>query len=133
MENKIATTIVFLSILVAVFLVGCSSPSIKIGWSETSGISHKNAHYKTFNGSEYYKICVLEGQTVTVDYKVNVEKGTLTMALDESNGSSNWQETFDQDASDAFALKAANSGCYDLQVTGTKTGGSFDISWKIDS
>ena len=110
-------------------LTGCSNSALKIGWMENSGFSHKTAQYTTFTGTEQTKICVDDGETVSLDYQVTVEKGSLTIALERPDNTMYWENTFTQDASDAFLIETESEQCFELQITGEETGGSFDISW----
>ena len=61
-----------------------------------------------------------------------MSKGTLNVALNSPDGTSVWQETFNQDAADAVTLPNTDSGCYTLQFVGEKTGGSLDFAWEVE-
>jgi hypothetical protein len=114
-------------------LAGCGSSSVKIGWLETSGVSHKTARYETFSGSEQATNCADAGQTITLDYTVTVSKGTLTFVIEKSDNPSYWENTFSQDASDTITIVAEDKRCYSLQITGKQAGGSYNIAWSIES
>ena len=132
MSRKTFTSLQMMAIFILItILTGCSSTTLKLGWSETSGLSHKSARYTTFRGIEQTKICTNAGGKISLEYKVTVEKGSLTVALNEPDGASQWQDTFNQDAADTRTLTAADKGCYTLLLTGDNTGGSFDIAWTI--
>lgn len=134
MSRKNIITLLSITIcILTLSLVGCSSSSVKVGWLETSGVSHKTARYETFSGSEQAKICADAGQTITLDYTVIVNKGTLTLVIEKSDDPSYWLNTFSQDASDTITIVAEDKGCYSLQVTGEQAGGSFDIAWSLES
>ncbi len=125
------TRSLFIVILaLAVLLMGCSRTSIKMGWRESSGRTHKSARYETFSAVERVAIRAQAGQEIDLAYDVEVEKGSLTLAVEGPDGLTVWEETYRENASDTLALTAPDEGHYILVVTGDQTGGSFDISWQ---
>jgi hypothetical protein len=73
------------------------------------------------------------GQEIDLTYDVEVEKGSLTLAVEGPDGQTVWEETYRESASDSLALTAPEEGHYTLVVTGDETGGSFDISWQAEN
>ena len=128
------TRSLFLVILaLVVLLMGCSRTAIKLGWRESSGRAHKRARYETFSAVERVVIRAKAGQEIDLTYDVEVEKGSLTLAVEGLDGQTVWEETFRENASDTLALTAPDEGHYTLVVTGDETGGSFDISWTAEN
>jgi len=130
-SKSILILLVISSFLVALSLSGCGSVTQKIGWRENSSLSHTSARYATYNGNKEIKICIVSKKTVSMEYKVTVDKGTLTVGLDRPDGTSYWQNTFSQNASGTLSVPDADKGCYTLLVAGEETGGGFDIAWTI--
>ena len=119
-------------VLVSTLLAGCSSSSgIRIGWMESSGLKHKSAQYTSFDGVEQKTLHVKAGQTITLDYDVTVEKGTLVLAIVGPDGESLWEKPFHEDGSDTVALTASEQGLYTIHVEGENTSGGFDLSWSL--
>ena len=118
-------------VLVSTLLVGCGSSSIRIGWTESSGLNHKSAQYASFDGVERKTIRAQENQTITLDYDVTVEKGTLVLAIVGPDGESVWEEPFREDGSDILALTASQKGVYTIHIEGENTTGGFDLSWSL--
>jgi len=114
----------------AIVLAGCGSTSLKYGWHESSSRAHKSARYETFDGLEKATIRAAAGQTLTLDYDLEVNKGALTLAVDGPDGTPLWQRTFHEDAADIMTLTTPAGGTCFLRILGDDTGGSFDLSWQ---
>jgi hypothetical protein len=121
--------LMFSVFMIGLLLAGCRSSAIKIGWVETSGPSYRTARYSTFSGIEQTKVCVGEGQNVSLDYALSVDAGKLIVNLNTPDGTPAWQMEFAEDASDTLALEAQDGGCYTLQIKGENAKGGFDIFW----
>lgn len=130
-KKSIVSWLAISTLTFILFLTGCKANAVKIGWRETSSLSSKTAQYVSFDGIDRVAICVKAGQTVSLDYKVAVSKGTLNIALNSPDGISVWQETFSQDAADALTVTTSDKGCYTLLFVGDKTGGSLDFAWEV--
>lgn len=118
-------------LLLAPLLAGCGSSSLKVGWRETSSLKQKQAQYVTFDGTQTKTFHAEAGQTITLEYKVTVEKGSLTLKLVAPGGESLWEETYHENGEDAVSVTMPDDGRYTLRIEGEETGGSFDISWSM--
>jgi hypothetical protein len=129
---RIRRTIVVAAVLLmaARLVVGCGRSSLRIGWRETSGLRHRTARYRSFDGLERASFRAQSGETIELDYEVEVEEGTLTLALTAPDGEPLWEETFERDAADVLRLSAPQSGRYQLRIEGNSTRGAFDVSWQ---
>jgi len=143
MTLKKAPVLSLALLLVSALTIGCGArSSLRIGWLESGGPRHKTARYRTFSGVERASFRVEEGQTVEIDYEINVEKGTLTLSVTDPDGEIVWEETFEEAVGDGgepelsfrgeHALEpVAQTGRYKLRIEGDRTGGSFDLSWEV--
>jgi len=118
-------------LVVAGLTAGCGRSSLRIGWRETNTLRHKTARYRSFDGLERTSIRADAGETIEIDYAVEVEEGTLTLTLRDPDGEPLWEETFRADNADATRLSAPQSGRYDLRIAGNSTRGAFDVSWDV--
>lgn len=126
--------VVAVSLLTVVgLMVGCGRSDLRVGWLETSGLRHKTARYRSFDGLERASFRAQSGETIELDYEVEVERGTLTLTLTDPDGEPLWEETFQEDAADALRLSAPQSGRYRLRIEGDSTQGAFDISWQTEN
>lgn len=125
--NKVITTILLtMAILVTITLSGCTK---RIMWSGNDLPGHKKASYKSFTGTEARAFQVQKGQTVSFEYDSKVDKGTLSIkVLDSAKNEVMELPTGEKGSKE---LKVEKEGKYKLVITGDKTGGSFDIRWKV--
>ena len=118
-------------LLLTHLLAGCGSSSLKVGWRETSSLKRKQVQYVTFDGTQTKTFRAEAGQTITLDYEVTVEKGSLALKLVAPGGESLWEKTHNEDGEDAVSVTVPDDGRYTLRIEGEQTGGSFDISWSV--
>jgi major membrane immunogen (membrane-anchored lipoprotein) len=123
---------VIIMILVGTLVAGCGSSSVKIGWSASDTLKRKQAKYVTFDGQEKKNFRVQSGETIHMEWEVTVEKGSLTIELQDPDQETRWKESYPEDSEGSFTLTAEKSGLYTLRILGESTGGSYDIQWKIE-
>jgi len=123
-----------ISIFVLLLLIaaGCSSSSLKLGWRETSTLSHKIAQYESFSGTERYTTCTKEGDNLHLNYRLTATQGNLQLILKDPTDQVLWEMRFQQDAEGSYQQLDTERGCYRLLVVGNQTGGSYDIDWFLD-
>ncbi len=128
------TTLIRVSVFVLLLLLtaGCSSSSLKIGWRETSTLSHKMAKYESFSGTESYSICTKAGDNLDLNYRLEVTNGSLQLKLEDPAKQIVWEKEFQQDMDSSNQQTNMERGCYRLLVIGNQTGGSYDIDWSLN-
>lgn len=112
-------------------MIGCGRSSLRVGWRETSGLRHKTARYRSFDGLERASFRAQAGESIELEYEVEVEEGMLTLTLTDPDGEPLWEETFEQDAADVLRLSAPRDGRYRLRIEGNSTRGAFNVSWQV--
>jgi hypothetical protein len=127
-----ATLSALMLLLMSIFLIGCGSSTVRLGWSESKLPGGWRADYATFDGIEQTTFRVEKGQTVTLDYVVTVEKGLLTLKIVGPDGESQWERSFGEAADGVVTLTVSQEGRYQVRVEGEGTGGSFDLSWNTE-
>lgn len=118
-------------LLMAGLLVGCSSSTIKVAWMGSSGPGHIGYRYTTFDGVERKTFRSEADQTITFDYDVTVEKGSLGLKVVAPDGENLWEEMFRKDTADTVTLTATQNGFHTICIEGQTTGGGFDLSWSV--
>lgn len=113
----------------ALVLGGCGSSSLKVGWQETSSLSHKKASFNTFDGIEKYSICTWKEKTIQGDYSLSITKGSLGLSLEEPGGQVLWEKNYQEDAEGGFEVSNTALGCYQLRISADEAGGSYEIEW----
>jgi len=133
MRTRRALVVGVVVLILGGVLVGCGRSGLRIGWLEAGGLRHKTARYRLFDGLERASFRAQSGETIEVDYEVDVERGTLTLILVSPEGERLWEEAFEQDAADTVHLSAPQSGRYRLHIEGDSTRGAFDVSWQTET
>jgi hypothetical protein len=115
-------------------LVSCGSRFTCRGCVENVRPGHVDYRYNFFNGPFTRNVNANAGQTLTVDYTVTVDKGTLDMRVLNPGGEVVWEKTFDTgaNATSTQQVSIQQSGRYQLVVDGHQTSGSFQIDWQVN-
>jgi len=71
------------------------------------------------------------GQTVVVEYDVEVREGELLLTLQDPSGRAVWEATLDRDGGDVVQHVASDEGRYLVLVQGEDSTGAFTVSWKV--
>jgi hypothetical protein len=124
----------FLLLGLGMALASCGSHFTCRGCVENVTPGHVDYRYQFFNGPFTRTVNANAGQTLTVDYTVTVDEGTLDMRVVNPGGEVVWQKTFDTGANVTSSQQASiqQSGRYQLVVEGHQTRGSFQIDWQVN-
>lgn len=89
--------------------------------------------YLLFDGRERNTLSLNAGQTVTFEYKANVNYGELMFRFEKPNGKVAWEKILSASVADSARVPVAESGLHALIVRGLRTGGGYEISWRATS
>jgi hypothetical protein len=114
----------------ALLMSGCvtSSSTVRVGWVSSVNSHEYSASYATWNGTTSLPIAVQESQ-VTFSYHVRIDKGALSIKVQDPDGKSVWQAKVNESGVANRIVPTPRTGSYTLRVEGQDTGGSFDIRW----
>jgi len=122
-----------LVVAIGSLLVGCGArSSLRIGWLEAGGPGHKDVRYKLFSGLERTSFRAQAGETIELDYDLEVERGTLAVSLVDPDGEDLWARTFEEEAQDVVRVEAQQGGRFRLNIEGESTRGGFEITWRVE-
>lgn len=122
-----------LALMTGILFAGCGArSSLRIGWLEAGGPGHKEARYGLFSGQERASFRAQAGETIGLDYDVDVEKGTLAITLLDPDRDALWARTFEEDVEDSVRIEAPQDGRFRLRIEGESTGGAFKIAWRLE-
>lgn len=126
-------TVLFLalSLLLAGLLAGCQVDTIEIGMVETHLPHDWRASYATFTGTKRDAFEAEAGQTLRLAYDVTVERGTLTLEVQNPDDEVVWDVSLQEGDSAAVDVPLERDGRYHLVVRGDDTGGSWNLSWDV--
>ena len=121
---------------IAFFLIGllaaCGPSSLEIGMMETNLPGRWEASYMTFTGTKADKIQADAGQTLILEYEVDVDKGDLSIEVKHPEAGALWDVVLQEDAEDTVELALEWAGPYTITIEGDNAGGSFDLSWELE-
>jgi len=124
------TAIVLLT--TSLLLASCSQSQIRVGWIGNAIGDQTTAKYTTFSGTQEKAERLESGETLNLSYDVEVNKGTLTLQIQDPNHEVIWENAFTEDSSDSVMLLAEKAGKYTILIQGKRTGGSFAVSWIVE-
>lgn len=125
---------VFLALL-ATLLLACSqlerTSRVEIGILETDGLNSTEAHFQTLSGRKAWAENLEEGDTLSLTYKADVEKGALILQVENPDDEVIWQRDLEESDSvdDQVELIAGVSGTYTIRVEGEGAGGNYELAW----
>jgi hypothetical protein len=124
----------FLLFCLGLALVSCQPQFICRGCVENVSPGHVDYRYQYFDGPYTRTDNVKAGQTLTVDYTVSVEEGSLDIRILDPNMNVVWQQTFDTGANVTSSQQVSiqQSGRYQIVMDGHQTRGSFQIDWQVN-
>ena len=122
--KKILTLIFIIAML---SLTACSRT--QVGWVATNIGDTFEASYQRFDGQEVETYQLESGESFSLSYEIEVDKGSLTLELVDPEDQLVWEESFSEDAEDVFEFTPETSGRYRLLVIGDDTQGSFELNW----
>lgn len=126
-----STLLVTLLALLATLVTGCTGDSLEIGMVETHLGDEWRASYTTFTGTKSDTFQADAGQTLVLDYEVQVEKGTLYVVLENPDDEVVWKMSLQEDNAGTPQISLEQDGRYTLRLRGEDTGGGWDLTWDI--
>lgn len=131
MNRKRTAICLALSILFFSLLTACGQSSLEVGMMETNLPGRWEARYVTFTGTKVDTIRAQAGQTLILEYNVEVDKGDLSIEVDRHEREAIWDVSLQEDADDTVQIALDQDGPYTIVVEGDNAGGSFEFSWEL--
>ncbi len=119
-------------LLLASLLAACGRSTVEIGMMETTLPGSWEASYRTFSGTKRSTFGADAGETLVLDYEVAVDKGTLSLRVENPDGEDLWDLSLEESEADTVELSLDEDGRYTIVVEGDATGGGFDLSWELE-
>lgn len=131
-------TVAFYTLVPA--LVGDAGGGSRLMWS--GGYSSVNRpentvgsaryQYLYFDGRERNTLNLNAGQSVSFEYRADVNYGELLMRLESPGGDVVWEKKLGASARDRADVRLVESGLHVLIVRGLRTGGGYEVSWRTN-
>lgn len=132
MDHKRMALWLAVSLLLAGLLAGCGQSRLQVGMKETHRSGHWQASYVTLSGVKQDTLRAGAGQTLVLDYDVEVDNGTLGITVSDPENQALWDVSLHERARDAVHLDLDEGGSYTIRVEGDGAGGSFDLAWELE-
>ncbi|MDQ0155474.1 hypothetical protein [Robertmurraya andreesenii] len=119
--------LLFLSVLMSLYLVGCTGGSYVITIGEINSTKNSlSGEYNQFSGHYYAKVKLDNQETLVLNFSAETKKGELIARVIDSDG-----KTI-KTLKPGDTVELNQSGQYKLQIEGEKHQGSFTMSWEIE-
>ena len=117
------------TLILLVFFTACT---IKVGWVSKNIANRFSASYYLFEGKQVDRIRLKPAESLTLDYDIEVEKGSLSLQIINPQGEIIWTVKFLEDAESQLVFIAETGGLYKVIVLGENAKGSFKLDWVIE-
>jgi hypothetical protein len=125
-----------LSLVVPTLVAGCNaSAGSEFNWNFWSRGGMRATVSGSRTGSETKTVRAKEGETLIIDYHIEVERGALVVSVDRpllAGGSNVWRQQFDHDMKGEARIEIQQSGSYEIWVLQKSFGGRYDIRWDTE-
>jgi hypothetical protein len=102
---------------------------VRVNWSSSVSAHSYSARYATFSGTSSVPISINESQVV-FDYQATVDRGRLSIKLNDPQGKEVWSTTLTRSGSGTRTVAISRFGSYSLTLEGQDTGGGFEVRWQ---
>jgi hypothetical protein len=107
--------------------------SVRVGYVGSNIGNHSDFSYTTFTGTDVNTFSVNDGETLTLNYDVEMDKGVLTISLlEKQSGNLVWDKSFETSEVDQVSFEDLASGKYQIYFEGQDAGGGYDVEWVIE-
>jgi hypothetical protein len=131
--DKLRIAVFLLSVmLLGGLLIACQADRVAIGMNETNLPGQWQATYTTFSGTKVDTFRADAGQTLILDYETEVEKGSLTVQVEDPDEEVLWETAFDEGGADTVRVDLNQDGRYAIVLIGEDADGSWDLEWEIE-
>jgi hypothetical protein len=127
MSKRIAGIIVVLALISCLVFSSCDAEMV--GAVGSNGPNHAQESYHYLNGTKTIDINTSVGQTIGVTYDSTVKSGSLSLQIMDPSKTA--VSNLAAGTSGTTEINSSNGGVYQLVITGTKTQGSYDVSWSV--
>ena len=103
----------------------------RVLWAGSSVPGHIGAHFRYFDGSDGRGLAGRAGETLTIRFDLEPEKGVLALNLLSPGGEALWTRSAAEPALGSATVPLPESGRYRVEVTGTKSRGSFTVDYRL--
>ena len=104
---------------------------VRFGMAGSNLPGHISYSFRSFSGFESNAAYIEEGQSLYMDYEVELERGSLSIQIETADGKLVWEKNLDESAHDQVEISVEQPGSYAVYVKGSGARGSFDVEWEV--
>ncbi len=127
MNKRLVGIIIVLALFSCVVFSSCTAEMV--GAVGSNGPNHTTESYHYLNGVKTIDINTSAGQTIDVTYASTVKSGALSLQILDPSKKAVAEPA--AGTSGTTEISAGSGGTYQLVITGTKTEGSYNVSWSV--
>lgn len=115
-----------LSLLCFIVFSNLSEANVRVGYLGTSYGNTQSASFSYFDGINTRKVNFDKGDEITINYSIELKKGTLQVRLEDQEG----QEVFSKsEGSGVETITVNETQTYLIKITASKAEGKYSLSW----
>lgn len=99
-------------------------------WGNTNGKSYTSAAYSEYSGFTYVKLFAMKPMNVTLNYDIEIKKGTLEMQVVDSNNKVVFKQNFTASEKGIAKVDLKQGEDYQIRFNGNQAKGSYFCQWK---
>lgn len=119
------------AVLLAGVLTSCASSMMQLMWAESNLPGRLKAIYGVFSGAEVRSVQIDAGETLVLNYKARVNRGTLAIHVENTDEEVLWEVLLDEDGEGNVEVAVAQEGRCTIVVKGEETRRNFDLTWRV--
>ena len=133
MNRKALLVWLFTALVLGALLGGCGNrqSSLVVGMREHHLPGNWEASYITLIGARNDRFRAKAGETLNLGYDVQVDKGMLTLQVENPADEVVWEVALENDEADSVEVPLEQDGRYTLRIVGEDTSGGWDLQWTV--
>ena len=129
--NRKSLTIGVFSLLFLCLAACSASSTVRINMIGMNYGNTVDFTYQTFTGYEVNRLDVTAGETISLTYDMEINKGSLHLQVIAPNDTTVWEKMLLDSESDTVEFRVEHSGEYVLRIDADNAGGSMEAEWRV--
>ena len=129
--NRKSLTIGVFSLLFLCLAACSASSTVRINMVGMNYGNTVDFTYQTFTGYEVNRLDVTAGETISLTYDMEINKGSLHLQVIAPNDTTVWEKMLLDSESDTVEFRVEQSGEYVLRIDADNAGGSMEAEWRV--
>ena len=133
MNRKALLIWLFMALVIGGLMAACGEGQSRlvVGMRENHFPGHWQASYTKLIGTKTDRFQAKAGETLNLGYDVQVDKGMLTLQVENPDDDVVWEVALESDEAESVEVNLEQDGRYALRITGEDTSGGWDLAWNV--